>query len=54
MSAFVNHKTHTLNEKLQSTTAPDEALSQLNPGRIIEVGMGFWAAKTLLSLGKNH
>lgn len=52
MSAFVNHETHTLNKKLQSTTAPDEALSQLNPGRIVEVGMGFWAAKTLLSAVK--
>jgi len=49
MSTFVNQETLTLNEQQQSVTAPNEEHSELNPGRIVEVGMGFWAAKTLLS-----
>ncbi len=52
MSTFINQEILSLNEQQQTTTVSDEALSQLNPGRIVEVGMGFWAAKTLLSAVK--
>lgn len=41
-----------LNGKEKTGVAPVEAPPQLNPGRIIEVGMGFWPAKTLLSAVK--
>jgi len=52
ITTLVNQETINLNGKQKAVTTPAEALSQLNPGRIIEVGMGFWPAKTLLSAVK--
>jgi precorrin-6B methylase 2 len=52
ITTSVNPKTINLNGKHQVATTPAETLSPPNPGRIIEVGMGFWPAKTLLSAVK--
>ena len=53
MTTFlVNQETSKLNGNGQTATAAAKALPQLNPGHIIEMGMGFWPAKTLLSAVK--
>jgi precorrin-6B methylase 2 len=48
-TTLVNERTVNLNGNQKTATTPVEAIPQLNPGHIIEVGMGFWPAKTLLS-----
>ena len=49
ITTLINNETINLNGKQKTAPAPVEASPQLNPGHIIEVGMGFWSAKTLLS-----
>ncbi len=51
-TTLVKQETSHLNGNQQMATAVTDAPVQLNPGHIIEVGMGFWPAKTLLSAVK--
>ena len=51
-TALANQEIVHLNGNQKNGTAPVAAIPQLTPSHIIEVGMGFWPAKTLLSAVK--